>query len=67
MATKTQECGTKEPLSKAEAEARAWRLTRTGLAPMRAYACRHCRSWHIGHRRHYGRRGRYGGGRGRAR
>lgn len=52
--TKARECGNKTAHpSKAAAEAHAWSLVRAGTRAgrMAVYRCKHCGSWHVGHKK----------------
>lgn len=50
-------CGTKQPHPRQSAEREAARLRRTtGVETIHAYACPHCRGWHVGRRPNRGSR-----------
>lgn len=52
--TRVRECGAKQShSSKADAERHIWSLVRAGtsLGRMQAYRCKHCGSWHVGHKK----------------
>lgn len=51
--TKTRGCGSKvRHVTRKKALAHLWRLVRRGafLPWLNVYRCRHCGSWHVGHR-----------------
>lgn len=52
MLERLRACEGKEKLDRANAESRAAKIRKIERGSQcRAYECRHCKSWHIGHKR----------------